>query len=77
MGNIRNRLAASSLVTKIHVGEKPPRPSCRNAKTRRPASAKFLRYFCLGGLYSTSSGLCQRTHARRQLIWGQGMWAGG
>lgn len=53
--NIRKRLAASSLVTKIHAGEKLPRSSCRNAKTRRPASAKSVRYFCLGGLYSTSS----------------------
>lgn len=61
--NILNRLAASSFVTKIHAGENPPHPSCRNAKTRRPASAKSRRYFCLSGLYSTSSGLCQRTHA--------------
>lgn len=30
--NIRNRLAASSLVTKIHAGQKLPRPSCRNEK---------------------------------------------
>lgn len=72
--NILNRLAASSFVTKIHTGEKPPHPSCRNAKTRRPASAKSQRYFCLSGLYSTSSGLCQRTHTHRQLIWGQGTW---
>lgn len=32
--NIRNRLAASSLGTKIHAGEKLARRSCRNAKTR-------------------------------------------
>lgn len=53
--NIRNRLAASSLGTKIDAGEKLAHPSCRNAKTRRPASAKSLRYFCLSALYSTSS----------------------
>lgn len=69
--NITTRLAASSLVTKTHAREKLPRPSCRNAKTRRPASAKSLRYFRLGDLYRTSSGPCQRSHAHQRLIRGQ------
>lgn len=64
MENTGNRLAASSLVTKIHAGAKPLPPSCRKAATRRPAAAKSWRYFCLDGLYSTSSA---RANAPPQL----------
>ncbi|TNN65712.1 hypothetical protein EYF80_024005 [Liparis tanakae] len=70
--NIRKRLAVSSLGTKIHAGEEAAASVLQERKkTRRLASAKSRRYFCLGALYSTSSGLCQRTHAHRRLISGQ------
>lgn len=73
MENTGNRLAASSLVTKIHAGAKPPPPSCRKAATRRPAAAKSRRYFCLDGLYSTSSA---RANAPPQLTEDWGGWSG-
>jgi len=70
--NIRKRLAVSSLGTKIHAGEEAAASVLQERKkTRRLASAKSRRYFCLGALYSTSSGLCQRIHAHRRLILGQ------
>lgn len=73
MENTGNRLAASSLVTKIHAGAKPPPPTWRKAATRRPAAAKSRRYFCLDGLYSTSSA---RANAPPQLTGDCGGWGG-
>lgn len=69
--NIRKRLAASSLGTKIHAGEEAATSILQERKNKEAGICQVSALLLPRCSLQYQLGLCQRTHAHQPLIWGQ------